>query len=90
LQKLNVKEIDAKGTWAFPGWVDTLSYCGSPGNEEDETFESLEATALAGGYTTIATVFGREETTQNGAAIRSLKEATKNAAITIFANWQFK
>ena len=83
LNPTDVKIIDMDGTWCFPGWVDSLSYCGSPGNEEDETFESLEKTALAGGFTSIAAIFGREETSQNGSDIRSLREAVRNASIRI-------
>jgi dihydroorotase len=78
-----VKEINAEGEWAFPGWIDTLSYCGAPGHEEDEDVQSLAKTALAGGFTSIATIFGREQAVDKGSDINAIMNAVKNEDLKI-------
>lgn len=44
-------QIDGTGFCAAPGIFDMQVQCGEPGDEEKETFESLENGALAGGVT---------------------------------------
>ncbi len=64
-------EIDVAGAWVFPGWIDTLSYCGAPGNEQDETYNTLAETAIAGGYTKIATAFANGNATYTAAQVQA-------------------
>ena len=41
-------------SWVSPGWVDVLSTCGQPGHDERETYVTLGAAALRGGYVQVA------------------------------------
>jgi dihydroorotase len=41
-------------SWVSPGWVDVLATCGQPGHEERETYATLGAAALRGGYVQVA------------------------------------
>ena len=46
--------IDAQGLIFAPGLVDLYSYSGEPGYEERETFQTLGASAIAGGFSQVA------------------------------------
>jgi dihydroorotase len=46
--------INAQGLVFAPGLVDLYSYSGEPGYEERETFQTLGASAIAGGFSQVA------------------------------------
>ena len=46
--------IDGQGLVFAPGLVDLYSYSGEPGHEERETFQTLGASAIAGGFSQVA------------------------------------
>ena len=43
--------IDCDGKWIAPGLVDVRTFCGELGVQHRETFDTLTAAAMAGGYT---------------------------------------
>ncbi len=43
--------VDCKGKWIVPGLVDVRTFCGELGVQHRETFDTLTAAAMAGGYT---------------------------------------
>lgn len=47
------KEIDAKGKYVFPGFIDLHAHLRAPGREDEEDLESGALAAVKGGFTTI-------------------------------------
>ncbi len=50
----NIQEIDLKGKWVAPGFVDMHVHLREPGEEYKETIESGTRAAVAGGYVAVA------------------------------------
>lgn len=50
----SVREIDARGLWVTPGWVDMHVHLREPGEEYKETIASGTRAAAAGGYVAVA------------------------------------
>lgn len=51
-------EIDGTGLFLSPGWIDSLAFCGEPGEEWKEDLASLAAAAASGGFTKVAAFCG--------------------------------
>ena len=61
--------IDAKGLLVVPGLIDMHVHFREPGKEEEETIASGSAAAVAGGFTTVATMPNTEPPVDNEAAV---------------------
>jgi dihydroorotase len=66
------ENIQAKGAFITPGWVDVFARCGEPGEEWKEDLNSLASAAHAGGFTAVAAYCGSQPVPDNGAAIQSV------------------
>ena len=68
-------EVDwAKGIMLSPGWIDSRARSGAPGHEERETYDSLAAAALRGGFTHVALMPSTHPVRDNRPAIEALPE----------------
>jgi dihydroorotase len=68
-------EVDwAKGMMLSPGWIDGRARSGAPGHEERETYDSLAAAALHGGFTHVALMPSTLPARDNRPAIEALPE----------------
>ena len=63
------KEIDARGCWVGPGFVDLHTHTREPGREEAETIESAANAAAVGGYTALVAMPNTEPTLDNVALV---------------------
>ena len=68
------KIIEAKGLILAPGLVDLYSYSGEPGNEARETYLSLTAAAIAGGFSRVAILPNTIPVIDNLATLALLQE----------------
>ena len=66
------KVVRGKNLCASVGWMDIGTHLGEPGYEHRETFESLAAAALAGGYTDLVTMPKSVPAIQSKAQIKNL------------------
>lgn len=75
--------IQGKGCCISRGWVDSLAYCGEPGEEWKEDLNSLANSAHAGGFTHVAAFCGSHPFPDKASAISSIvkKSAGLNAVI---------
>ncbi len=64
--------MEGKGARVSAGFVDLGAYLGDPGHEEREDIASLRAAAIAGGYTTVATLPNTEPVRQSVADVAYL------------------
>lgn len=64
----------AKGMMLSPGWIDGRARSGAPGHEERETYDSLAAAALRGGFTHVALMPSTHPARDNRPAIEALPE----------------
>ncbi len=72
----NAKEINAKGMYLTPGWVDMWCWMADPGYEHKETLDSGKAAAVAGGFTAVALLPNNNPVTQTKNDITYLKNAS--------------
>ncbi|WP_175614804.1 dihydroorotase [Piscibacillus halophilus] len=56
LSKPNVKVVEAKGQYLFPGFVDVHIHLREPGGEAKETIETGTLAAARGGFTTVCSM----------------------------------
>ncbi|MFY7945377.1 MAG: dihydroorotase, partial [Bacteroidia bacterium] len=75
--------VDAEGYYVSCGWIDTLAYCGEPGEEWKEDLNSLAAAAAAGGYTSVAAFCGNHPYPDKASAIASLVSASASLPCNI-------
>lgn len=75
--------IKGKNLHVSIGWMDIGTHLGEPGYEHRETFESLAAAALSGGYTDLVTMPKSIPAIQTKAQIKSLIGAGKDHGINI-------
>ncbi len=85
----NIKEtkadvIRSKNMHVSIGWFDIGCHHGEPGLEQRETLESLNQTAMAGGYTGIAVFPGTEPAVQHKGDIKYIKESTRNFLVDFY------
>jgi len=72
-------EIDAKGLYLLPGFVDIHSHFREPGNEDAETIETGSRAAVKGGYTSVAVMPNTNPPIDNEGVARFIKEKAKEA-----------
>jgi dihydroorotase len=72
------KIIDAKGAYCAPGLVAFLVDLPEPGFEYRDTFTTLSAAALAGGFTDIVFLPNSQPVLQDSLALQALYQQTKN------------
>ncbi len=70
--------IDAEGLILAPGLVDLYSYSGEPGHEDRETFCSLGAAAIAGGFTQVAILPNMQPILDNPATLTLVKQKLRH------------
>src|SRR5258705_13569847 len=71
-ENLSVKadqEINIRGLYVSPGWVDSFSNFADPGYEFKETLETGAASAAAGGYTDVFVIPNTKPPVHNKASV---------------------
>ena len=71
------KEIDGKGLYLFPGFVDVHSHFREPGAEDAETIESGSKAAVKGGYTSVCVMPNTNPPIDNEGVARFIKEKSE-------------
>ena len=66
--------IDAQGLIFAPGLVDLYSYSGEPGYEERETFQTLGASAIAGGFSQVAILPNMQPSLDNPSTLTLIQQ----------------
>ena len=73
--------IEARGLAVFPGFVDLHVHFREPGFEYKETVETGCASAVAGGFTTVACMANTKPVNDNGTVTRFIVERARAAGI---------
>jgi dihydroorotase len=85
LKQTAVKTIDARGLLVTPGLIDMQVHFREPGREDKETLETGSMAALAGGFTSVATMPNTNPIADNQTVIEFiLKRAREIDLINIF------
>lgn len=80
--KISADEIfDAAGKIISPGLIDMHVHFREPGQEAKEDFESGSKAALAGGYTTVATMPNTSPVVDNSALVRSMVKRAEDVGL---------
>ena len=66
--------IDGQGLIFAPGLVDLYSYSGEPGYEERETFQTLGAAAIAGGFSQVAILPNMQPSLDNPSTLMLIQQ----------------
>lgn len=74
-------EYDASGKIVTPGLIDMHVHFREPGQEAKEDFESGSKAAVAGGYTTVATMPNTSPVVDNAALVRSMVKRAEEVGI---------
>ena len=77
----DVETIDATGLIVAPGLIDCHVHFREPGKEEEETIASGTAAAVAGGFTTVATMPNTDPPVDNEAAVAFQIRQAERAAL---------
>lgn len=75
------KEFDAQGAFVTIGFTDLRSFIQDPGEEYKESFTSMEAAALAGGYTKICVHPYNEQSLINKQDLEYIKSINTNSRV---------
>ena len=75
------KEIDAKGLYLFPGFVDVHSHFREPGAEDAETIETGSRAAVKGGYTAVCLMPNTNPPIDNEGMVRFIKEKSEEVGL---------
>jgi len=81
LKSSSAKEIDGKGLYLFPGFVDVHSHFREPGEEDAETIETGSRAAVKGGYTTVCVMPNTNPPIDNEGVVRFIKEKSKKVGL---------
>ncbi|MBR6013512.1 MAG: dihydroorotase [Selenomonadaceae bacterium] len=73
--------FDAAGKIVTPGFIDMHVHFREPGQEAKEDFESGSKAALAGGYTTVATMPNTSPVVDNSALVRSMIKRAEDVGL---------
>ena len=80
--KFSADEIfDATGKIVTPGLIDMHVHFREPGQEAKEDFESGSKAALAGGFTTVATMPNTSPVVDNSALVRSMIKRAEDVGL---------
>lgn len=75
------KEIDAKGKYVFPGFIDLHTHLRTPGREDEEDLASGSAAAAKGGFTTIFCMPNTDPAIDNEGLARWIIEESRNIGL---------
>jgi dihydroorotase len=79
------QEIDGKGLYLFPGFIDVHSHFREPGDEDAETIETGSRAAVKGGYTTVCVMPNTKPPIDNEGIVRFIKgESAKTGLCRVF------
>lgn len=73
-------EVNGDGTIVLPSFIDTFCFSGEPGFENQETYETLSKSALAGGYTTVACLPNTKPCLQTKAQVENVYQQSSRYA----------
>lgn len=81
----SVKEIDLRGMWVTPGWVDMHVHLREPGEEYKETIASGTRAAAAGGFVAVACMPNTKPVNDCGAVTQFIRNrAREEGACHVF------
>jgi dihydroorotase len=75
------REIDGKGLYLFPAFVDVHSHFREPGAEDAETIETGSRAAVKGGYATVCVMPNTEPPIDNEGIARFVKEKSEKVGL---------
>ncbi|MBN1693948.1 dihydroorotase [candidate division WOR-3 bacterium] len=75
------QEIDGKGLYLFPGFVDVHSHFREPGAEDAETIETGSKAAVKGGYTSVCVMPNTGPPIDNEGLVRFIKEKSEEVGL---------
>jgi dihydroorotase len=75
------QEIDGKGLYLFPGFVDVHSHFREPGAEDAETIETGSRAAVKGGYATVCVMPNTIPPIDNEGVARYIKEKSEKVGL---------
>lgn len=82
----DIKTIDAKGCYAFPGLTDIHCHFRDPGWPEKETIESGCEAALAGGVTTVVCMANTNPVADNPDTLKYIFDKAKGSHVQLLQN----
>ena len=77
------KEIEIKGLYVSPGWVDVFANFADPGYEFKETLETGTAAAAAGGYTDVLIIPNTNPCIHNKSGVEYIVQKSKSLVVNI-------
>jgi dihydroorotase len=77
------REIEGKGLFVSPGWVDIFANFADPGYEFKETLESGAAAAARGGFTEVIIVPNTNPVIHNKSGVEYIAQKTKGLPVTV-------
>ena len=75
------RTIDAKGMWVVPGLIDIHVHFREPGGEAKETIADGCAAAVAGGFTSVATMANTGHPVETAMAVRYVRDRAAEAGL---------
>ncbi len=75
------RTIDARGKWVVPGLIDIHVHFREPGDEAKETIADGCAAAVAGGFTSVATMANTGQPVDTAMAIRYVRDRAAEAGL---------